>query len=114
MQLGNQLLEESYHLYLQQPDHYHPTPFLLLPADDVEKDHTPVKLVQPKMPACFCCNRKGHLSAQCLSATAAMNGQEMTAEEPLILTSDRYLDTVDTTKKDVWEVTLKVQGNPRG
>ena len=36
---------------------------------------------------------------------------ELTAEEPLILTSDRYLDTVATTEKDVWEVTLKVQGN---
>ena len=28
------------------------------------------------------------------------------------MTGDRYLDTVDTTEKDVWEVTLKVQGNP--
>jgi len=49
MQLENQLLGKRYHLYLQQPGHYHLTPFLLPTADDVEKDHTPIKLVQPKM-----------------------------------------------------------------
>jgi len=67
---------------------------------------------------CFCCNRKGHYSSQCLSTTAAepkQNLSELTTyaeNDANPETSTRYLDAVAGTRKESWIITIEVDSHP--
>ena len=61
---------------------------------------------------CFRCNRRGHFSTQCLSTTIAEHPRglsEVIVEEPL---DDRYLDTVNSTESNTWNIPIQIEGKP--
>ena len=65
--------------------------------------------------ACFRCNRRGHYSSHCLSNTVAeltQNLSELTAHSgnPYPETFDKYLNTVESARKEMWIITIKVNG----
>ena len=61
---------------------------------------------------CFKCNRRGHYSSQCQSTTVAMistePGQVLTEDTHQHYTDTAYLNTVESTKEDIWEVKVTV------
>ena len=67
--------------------------------------------------ACFCCNRRGHYSSHCLSNTVAeltQNLSELTAHsgDPYPETFDKYLNTVESARKEMWIIAIKINGQP--
>ena len=67
--------------------------------------------------SCYCCNRKGHYSSQCLSTTVAWQTRdvhELSSQSNYSQpeTPDRYLDTVEGNKNNMWAITIQIQGKP--
>ena len=66
---------------------------------------------------CYRCNRKGHYSSQCLSNTAApqttgVHELSSQSDHSELETPDRYLDTVESNKRNMWAITIQMQGKP--
>ena len=66
---------------------------------------------------CYRCNRKGHYSSQCLSNTAApqtrgVHELSSQSDHSELETPDRYLDTVEGNKRNMWAITIQMQGKP--
>ena len=66
---------------------------------------------------CYRCNRKGHYSAQCLSNTVAPQTRDVhevssQSNHPRSETPDMYLDMVEGNKKNMWAITIQMQGKP--
>ena len=64
---------------------------------------------------CYHCNRKGHYSSQCLSNTVAPQTRgvhELSSQSDHceVETPDRYLHTVEDNKKNMWAITIQMQG----
>ena len=66
---------------------------------------------------CYRCNRKGHYGSQCLSNTVApqprgVHELSRQSEQSESETTDKYLDTVVGSKKNMWSITIQLQGKP--
>jgi len=77
----------------------------------------PRQLCPAKDVLCYRCNRKGHYGSQCLSITVApqpkgVHELSRQLEQSESETSDRYLDTVVGNKKNMWSITIRLQGKP--
>ena len=57
---------------------------------------------------CFKCNRRGHYSSQCQSTTVAvvstLPGQPLTEHTQQYYADTAYLNTVESTKENIWDV----------
>ena len=79
------------------------------------KSSHPRQLCPAKDVLCYRCNRKGHYSSQCLSNTVAPQPKgvhELSRQSEQSEASDRYLDTVVGNKKNMWSITIRLQGKP--
>ena len=66
---------------------------------------------------CYRSNRKGHYSSKCLSNTVAPQTRSVhelssQSDHSELETPDRYVETVEGNKKNMWAITIQMEGKP--